>query len=426
MESKEPYTTTTAPLSPPPVYEKPGFGARLQEFMNTFWVYEIIASLVSLAMIAAIFGVLHHYNGWDVDLWDYSWSLGSLIGLLATISQVAMAVPLASGISQLKWTWYKNSQKLTDLDKFEQSSRGPFGSVRLLFSRPFKFLGAFGAILTILTLAFHTLVQNAISTRSAMIELDGLYGDPVYGAIYPQGNNYTDKFLDYTTGTGLGDQGPSLDMVADISHGLYYTSMDFDTQFQLSIAKCGSGNCTWKNIQTLSVCSQCADISSLIGHDQGYYTLYGTLVAMDESTGLVSSLADTEYPDPTVLSGVGPLIAHITTLARPDLNADPLGIDCALYWCVWDRSDVTMINWNITNSVDVFWTDPSVTTTYQQTNNIEITPPTCYNEFSEPIDTSQCTKTISPYSQVGLQNYFIGDRSGFTGSVNLTGGMGCQ
>jgi hypothetical protein len=107
MESKEPYTTTTAPLSPPPVYEKPGFGTRLQELMNTFWVYEIIASLVSLAMLAAIFGVLHHYNGWDVDLWDHSWSLGSLIGLLATISQVAMAVPLASGISQLKWTWYR-------------------------------------------------------------------------------------------------------------------------------------------------------------------------------------------------------------------------------------------------------------------------------------------------------------------------------
>lgn len=105
MESKEPHTTTTAPLSPLPDYEKPGLGARLQEFMNTFWVYDILASIVSLAILAAIFGVLHYYNGWDVDLLNYSWSLGYLVGLLATISQVAMAVPLASGISQLKWTW---------------------------------------------------------------------------------------------------------------------------------------------------------------------------------------------------------------------------------------------------------------------------------------------------------------------------------
>jgi hypothetical protein len=105
MESKEPYTTTNVPLSPPPVYEKPSLGARLQEYLNTFWVYEIVASLISLAMLAAIFGVLHHYNSWIVNDWSHSWSLGSLVGLLATISQVAMAVPLASGISQLKWTW---------------------------------------------------------------------------------------------------------------------------------------------------------------------------------------------------------------------------------------------------------------------------------------------------------------------------------
>lgn len=36
--------------------------------MNTFWVYEILASLLSLVMLAAIFGVLHHYNSSDIDL----------------------------------------------------------------------------------------------------------------------------------------------------------------------------------------------------------------------------------------------------------------------------------------------------------------------------------------------------------------------
>ena len=138
MESKELYTITTQPLSPLPVYETPSFGARLQEFMNTFWVYEILASIVSLTALAAIFGVLHHYNSSDVDLWSHTWALSSLVGFLATISQITMAVPLGSGISQLKWTWYRNSQKLTDLDKFDQGSRGPLGSVKLLFSRPFK------------------------------------------------------------------------------------------------------------------------------------------------------------------------------------------------------------------------------------------------------------------------------------------------
>ena len=96
MESKEPYTATTVP---------PGLASRLQDLMNTFWVYEILANLLSLVMLAAIFGVLHHYDSSDVDLWSHSWALSSLVGLLATISQTTLAVPLASCISQLKWTW---------------------------------------------------------------------------------------------------------------------------------------------------------------------------------------------------------------------------------------------------------------------------------------------------------------------------------
>ena len=81
------------------------------------------------------------------------------------------------------------------------SSKSKSGIIAELQNR---FLGAFGAIITILTLAFHTLVQNAISTRSGKLELTSLYGDPDYGAKYPQGNNYTDSFLEYSTGDRFG------------------------------------------------------------------------------------------------------------------------------------------------------------------------------------------------------------------------------
>lgn len=68
----------------------------------------------------------------------------------------------------------------------------------------YRFLGAFGAILTILTLAFHTLIQNAISTRSGKLEIDSFYGDPIYGASYPQGNNYTTMYNKYSASETLG------------------------------------------------------------------------------------------------------------------------------------------------------------------------------------------------------------------------------
>jgi len=293
----------------------------------------------------------------------------------------------------------------------------------------YRFLGAFGAFLTILTLAFHTLIQNAISMKSGLLEIDALYANPGYGANYPQGNNYTARYHDYSTSKTLGDQGPTLDMVADITYGMYYTMMYQDTQTQLSIADCPSGNCTWRHIQTLGVCSKCADITSGIYDDtyNGIYTLYGTTVEMDRKAGLVKSWADTLYPDSSVLPGVGPLIAHVTTMARANTSVFPTGIDCALYWCVKDQSNVIMTNWDITDAVDTNWTDPSTSahTTYKQTTDIQLTPPTCYDKNARPIsDTTKCTKTISSHSQIALQNYFIGESTGFTGMAtqNLTTG----
>jgi hypothetical protein len=72
----------------------------------------------------------------------------------------------------------------------------------------------------------------------------------------------------------------------------------------------------------------------------------------------------------------------------------------------------------ITTSVDTYWTDPSVQTTHAQATDVTLTPPTCYNQYAEEIsDTTECTKTISSHSQLALQNYFLGDKTGFTGTV---------
>lgn len=85
------------------------------------------------------------------------------------------------------------------------------------------------------------------------------------------------------------------------------------------------------------MCSKCADITSKIYSDNynGIYTLYGNTVVMDQKAGLVTSWADTLYPDPSVLPGVGPLIAHVTTMARADTSVYLTGIDCACTGVWW-------------------------------------------------------------------------------------------
>jgi hypothetical protein len=208
-------------------------------------------------------------------------------------------------------------------------------------------------------------------------------------------------------------------MVADINYGMFYTEMDRDTQYQLSIASCYYGNCSWDHIQTLGVCSQCADVTSYIEETQNYYTLYD--MSMSQDVGLISSEGNTLYPDSRVLQNIGPLIVHFAAMARGTINDQPVGVDCALYWCVLDQSNVNMTNFNVTNSTNTYWTDLSTSaqTVYKQTADITLTPPTCYNEFAEEVsDTTLCTKTISARAQLALQNFFISTVVGFTGTAN--------
>ena len=140
-QSKVLYDSLASPddsRTEPPSPRTPGSWAQFHEFTNIFWVYEILASITLVATLGAIFGILKHYNSTEVNKWNHSWALNSLVQLLATACQIAMTFLVASCISQLKWLWYKDNRKLADLDTFDQCSRGPFGSLRLLFSRPVK------------------------------------------------------------------------------------------------------------------------------------------------------------------------------------------------------------------------------------------------------------------------------------------------
>lgn len=52
---------------------------------------------------------------------------------LSLYSSPGHCLPAAEGISQLKWYWFNEPQPLIDLDRFDTASRGPWGSLLLLF-----------------------------------------------------------------------------------------------------------------------------------------------------------------------------------------------------------------------------------------------------------------------------------------------------
>jgi hypothetical protein len=97
------------------------------------WTVEIISFAIALLSLATIIGVLAHYNGESMPNWPSGMTLNTLIALLTAIANAALASPLQQGLSQLKWIIFKReSRPLTDMEVFDDASRGLWGSIKLL------------------------------------------------------------------------------------------------------------------------------------------------------------------------------------------------------------------------------------------------------------------------------------------------------
>lgn len=80
--------------------------------------------------------VLSRYDGRRLEEWGPGFlgiNLNTVISALGVISKANLAFVLSSAIGQHKWNWFRGRHdKLGVFDKFEQASRGPWGSANLL------------------------------------------------------------------------------------------------------------------------------------------------------------------------------------------------------------------------------------------------------------------------------------------------------
>lgn len=108
--------------------------SRSSKYLNGgSWRLEIISLIASVLSIATIIGVLFHFDGQALPDWPNGISLNTLIALLTAIANATLAAPLSSGLSQMKWIHFKQErQPLTDMELFDDASRGVYGSMKLL------------------------------------------------------------------------------------------------------------------------------------------------------------------------------------------------------------------------------------------------------------------------------------------------------
>ncbi|KAF3053385.1 hypothetical protein E8E11_011807 [Didymella keratinophila] len=244
--------SSTQKLYPTEVITNPLTEKHLFDFRD--WQWEFGASVFSLGCFAAVIGVLAANEQKSLAGWTFVFgiSLNTLIAILSTLSRTALMVPVASCISQLKWIHLAStSRPLRDVQVFDDASRGPWGSLELIWRLHIKStLATWGALITILTLAMGPFAQQLVSypSRDVLADDATFYTSHIYDSAYGE-----PRQLRAASGRITSTMGPK--MQGAILNGLY----NLTTAVQFF---CSTGDCQWAGFSSLAVASTCTNVTS--------------------------------------------------------------------------------------------------------------------------------------------------------------------
>jgi hypothetical protein len=99
------------------------------------WLPELLGLVASIAATGAIIALLAIYGNRPLSTWKSTISINTVVAILGTVSRTSLALGLSACLAQQKWNYLKTrSAPLSDLQKFDAASRGPWGSLQLLLS----------------------------------------------------------------------------------------------------------------------------------------------------------------------------------------------------------------------------------------------------------------------------------------------------
>jgi hypothetical protein len=102
------------------------------------WLYEVSSLFVAAASFVALVLVLRKYQNKPSPQWPADISLNTLVSVVSTVFRATLLMPVATGISQSGWIWFsQRSRPLEDICHYDSASRGPIGSIKLLFRLKF-------------------------------------------------------------------------------------------------------------------------------------------------------------------------------------------------------------------------------------------------------------------------------------------------
>lgn len=118
--------------NPIPLSWRNGFERLYQSWVDNWWLWELLSWTISALCMGVIALILLIAD--DKPVGSTEVTLNSIISVLSGLSKAALLLPTAEALGQLKWSWFwRDTKKVEDFETFDEASRGPWGSFKLLW-----------------------------------------------------------------------------------------------------------------------------------------------------------------------------------------------------------------------------------------------------------------------------------------------------
>ncbi|KAJ5588442.1 hypothetical protein N7537_011120 [Penicillium hordei] len=417
--SKEEYQLTYVRLDDPPetatngkrksrplsVPEQQAILQSQTNFFGSSWTFEILNCLVAVAFLVAIILVLYKFDGKPVPDWPYGITLNALVSVLSTAMKAAMMCIATESLSQLKWSWFNQGNKLSDLALLDAASRGPAGALIALFYFVPRHLITFGCLILVITAATDPFVQQVMGIQGRSV--------PTHLNASIQVCN-SSLYTDFGEGAGPGMNKVPLPTIGAIYSGIF---QEQTPNSKNPLVECATGNCTFAPYQSLGICSRCANITDLLTLQKAAgvtsqqatykYKLPNDFTFQTSMTG--TYLMNSTYLAPLVSLNTTGLasILNFTAITSSGYGVPPAvavsATECSLHFCV-DTYHAAVNGGAFTEKL----TSIEGTSNYSSASfeNFEIVPNTCYvnGTQQESTHSPECAFKVNPLSTLALSN----------------------
>lgn len=161
-------------------------------FSCSGWITELGTMILSLLSMLSLIIMLSQVDGRPQDDWKWLVQPTTCVAIFSTLARVALLLPLAECISQMKWLYLQEGcRSLIDIDQFDGASRGPFGAIRYLcLINRRSWSGSIGAILTILSVFMGSFSQQLLSFETQITEIDQQTATINVANVYDNGQGF--------------------------------------------------------------------------------------------------------------------------------------------------------------------------------------------------------------------------------------------